>query len=676
MSSAIGNKLLNAGKMGRQGTKDSSRMLAKLLLSLALVNQIIICTSEASIIHHVKENVVSQMNRAWTKLKAFDRDGKSQVEFLQEVGKNIEMIPQEIGKVEKEMLFYEYDEALKSLSKVKNTSVEWRDKWSEIAVLTSPVDVLYGHFKIFPEMPDAFVPGSGALAFDANSLTDLILKPLYSPDINKGTITLKFLVENAHFAAVSHIRAKDAFTLLKDHIEEALQQSYWCLWNAKTPQRVVYGLYTTLSLMDIKEYTLLNFAWMLRYAVNSTDPGNSVEESTISLENRLKEKAISAKAALEKTSSGYWRCDPIKYEKGKNYDEFQELLQGYIENEQYMHHTRSCKQTCSDYNFVKGHCPYPDPQSCLQQHVCTGNLVDCKFIAADATVCPGKSPRRFDYIQYKKGPTLGDTTGKCKQDTTRKDSFWRLFYHCSNCFCLCDDPDSLTTIRHVSLVPVTSDIASNRVVHLQIEEGVPTAEGLVIEETTKWKPVPRVDKHNKTQAIQLDYTQRAFDLDELLVPLHHVVTGVRFRVLGTHVNLEVRATQINPETGKLLEKTSHWISNDNTPESGNRHEMTLEDPDVPTKTHHPSVPDSHPDQYISFGASSQSKDVSQTTVPFIDIQEVRPKPAVWLKGIGIYHKGQQGFGGFIAPKIFTHSAANYIQIEEDYIYYDDHNQSP
>ncbi|CAL8073594.1 unnamed protein product [Orchesella dallaii] len=600
------------------------------------------------------------------------------------------MIPHEISKVEKEMLFYEYDEALKSLSKVKNTSVEWKDKWSEIAVLTSPVDVLYGHFKIFPEMPDAFVPGSGALTFDANSLTDLILKPLYSPDISKGTITLKFLIENAHTATVSHIRAKDAFTLLKDHIEEALQQSYWCLWNAKTPQRVVYGLYTSLSLIDIKEYTLLNFAWMLRYAVNSTDPGNSMEEATASLEKRLIEKAVSAKAALEKTSSGYWRCDPIKFEKGKNYEAFQELLQGYIENEQYMHHARSCKESCNNYNFVKGHCPYPDPKSCLKQHVCTGNLVECKFIAADATVCPGQTPRRYDYIQYKKGPTLGDTSGKCSRGTIRKDSFWRFLYHCSNCFCLCDDPDSLTTIRHVSLLPITSDISSNRIVsgvkfnmtggvlHLQIEEGEPTAEGLVIEETTKWKPVPTVDKNNKNQTVQLDYTQRAFDLDELVVPQHHVITGVRFRVLGNHINLEVQATQINPETGKLLEKTSHWISNDNTPESGNRHELTLEDPDVPTLSHHPSVPDSHTDQYILFGASSQSKDVSQTTVPFIDIQEVRPKPPVWLKGIGIYHKGQRGYGGFIAPKIFTHSVADYIQLDEDDIYYDehDHNHGP
>lgn len=49
----------------------------------------------------------------------FDRTNKTPEELLKMVGKNIASIPVEIGKIEKEMLVYEYDEALKSLSKVK-----------------------------------------------------------------------------------------------------------------------------------------------------------------------------------------------------------------------------------------------------------------------------------------------------------------------------------------------------------------------------------------------------------------------------------------------------------------------------------------------------------------------------------------------------------------------------
>lgn len=144
--------------------------------------------------------------------------------------------------------------------------------------------------------------------------------------------------------------------------------------------------------------------------------------------------------------------------------------------------------------------------------------------------------------------------------------------------------------------------------------------GLVVDESTVWKDLASVDKNDKTQAVMMEYTQRALDLDDLLVPQHHVVTGVRFRKLGTHVNLELQGTQINPDTGKLIPDTSHWISNDNTPESEAegippREQLILEDPDVPTKTLHPSVPDSVHDQYVQFGASSPSKDASQTTIP-------------------------------------------------------------
>ena len=56
--------------------------------------------------------------------------------------------------------------------------------------------------------------------------------------------------------------------------------------------------------------------------------------------------------------------------------------------------------------------------------------------------------------------------------------------------------------------------------------------------------------------------------------------------------------------------------------------------------------------------------MAQTTVPFMDIQPVRPNPAVWLHGVGIYHKGQPGYGGFIAPRVFTNDASEFLVEEE------------
>lgn len=63
---------------------------------------------------------------------------------------------------------------------------------------------------------------------------------------------------------------------------------------------------------------------------------------------------------------------------------------------------------------------------------------------------------------------------------------------------------------------------------------------------------------------------------------------------------------------------------------------------------------------MEFSASSFNKDASQSTVPFIDIQDVVSKPPVPCAGIGIYHKGRPGFGGFLAPKLMTYDFAPHI----------------
>lgn len=66
--------------------------------------------------------------------------------------------------------------------------------------------------------------------------------------------------------------------------------------------------------------------------------------------------------------------------------------------------------------------------------------------------------------------------------------------------------------------------------------------------------------------------------------------------------------------------------------------------------------------YVEFGPTSRYKDVSQTTIPFIDLQEVRPNPPVWLRGVGVYHKGQPGYGGFVAPRVFTVSVVDFMKV--------------
>lgn len=66
-------------------------------------------------------------------------------------------------------------------------------------------------------------------------------------------------------------------------------------------------------------------------------------------------------------------------------------------------------------------------------------------------------------------------------------------------------------------------------------------------------------------------------------------------------------------------------------------------------------------QYIEFTHSGMDADVAQTTIPYLDAQDVVPNPPVPLIGVGLYHKATRGNGGFIGPKVFTYDVTQHIQ---------------
>lgn len=106
----------------------------------------------------------------------------------------------------------------------------------------------------------------------------------------------------------------------------------------------------------------------------------------------------------------------------------------------------------------------------------------------------------------------------------------------------------------------------NRVMHLQIQEGTLLPQGMVNPASTAWKTLPEFKITDRNITAQdyhtLSWKQRAIDLNEVKGQPGHVVTGVRFVVVGSHLNLEARMTEFNFETGKLIEPqaTSVWMS--------------------------------------------------------------------------------------------------------------------
>lgn len=363
------------------------------------------------------------------------------------------------------------------------------------------------------------------------------------------------------------------------------------------------------------------------------------------------------------------------------------LCQGYVVNEVDLNQDNTCKESCSAYTNSQEKGCFGN-QFCAQSRRCpSGRIYNCGFIEADSNICTSATPgRRYDWIEYKSGKVLGQKS-ECKAPNNKYvkvNSWWRwVFWHCSYCMCLCDQPGKHSD-RYVSLqsaLAATSSnhlvtgvrfIKKNRIVHIQIQEGQALPRGLVNESTISWQPVPSVTVHkDQEDSIEdglgyatLSYQERALDLDDLHAPDGHVITGLRFRKLGGHLNLEAQASPIEFSTGMIDIERAIWISNDNTPaaETKPRTKMSLLSPDVPTRSRIQSVPDSSTDQFIEFQATSLERDVSQNTVPFIEITPVSAQPPTWLTGIGVYHKGQPGYGGFVAFRIATINYTDYMAI--------------
>ncbi|XP_055914156.1 uncharacterized protein LOC129947566 isoform X2 [Eupeodes corollae] len=455
---------------------------------------------------------------------------------------------------------------------------------------------------------------------------------------------------------------------------------------SQSSQQFLYSLYADIALTELKGYTMMQFSWMI---LRIYGKGNFTQESDLMREDyakRTERTLVKLREVMRRADRIVWQSDPIKHVKGKTYDEVTRLLQGYIENEVDMNPEETCRENCAFYEATKSYGCFKNLY-CARQQRCSGRLLNCEYVDSDMWICPApsNSTRRYEYIEYESGRTMG-LKKACYRGTTKVDSWWRyVFWHCSYCFCICDE-QGIKSDRYFNLRESVSNIDENKVItglrfvkhkrvfHIQIQEGQLLPRGNVNQSTLSWKPVEDYQIFDRGVSNGYDYhtlawDKRAIDLDDIEGDdVSHVVTGIRLRVVGAHLNLEARLSEYNFESGELVSPrtSSFWKSNDNTDVSGDRREQIhLKNPDVPTRTLVKSMPTSRHNQYIEFTHTSKDRDAAQTTVPFIDIQEVTSNPPVPLSGVGLYHKGRNNFGGFIAPKLITYDFTSYVRFPKN-----------
>lgn len=115
-------------------------------------------------------------------------------------------------------------------------------------------------------------------------------------------------------------------------------------------------------------------------------------------------------------------------------------------------------------------------------------------------------------------------------------------------------------------------LKENQIVHIQIKEGVLGERGKIDAKTVAWKKIDNYTIFDANVKSGIDYhtimwEKRAIDLDDLDAPGDHLLTGLKFRLIGAHLNLEIRMTPFNFTTGKLVPERSLWHSHDNTENS-------------------------------------------------------------------------------------------------------------
>ncbi|XP_075978435.1 uncharacterized protein LOC142978054 isoform X1 [Anticarsia gemmatalis] len=492
------------------------------------------------------------------------------------------------------------------------------------------------------------------------------------------------LLERIHSIVVpphKNLLGQGLFQILVDHFKD--EDADVCDLQLSAHQ-LIFDIYNTIALTEIKGYAMMQFSWML---LRIYGRGNFTQEASLTRQRyaeRTGQTATAARAALAMAKRDLYRCQPAHYN-SDTYAEITRLLQGYIENEVDMNTDGTCKENCAFYTLARNEGCFKD-QFCSKQPRCGGRIIDCQFVDSDMWVCPAslQSSRRYEYIEYENGRVLGKA-GTCHRGTTKVDSWWRwLFWHCSYCMCLCDDP-SFSSHRYFSLRPTVSDVANNKVVtgvrlvkvgrvfHLQIHQGTLVERGFV--ESSEEVKVVAFDPSNSGVADGVDYhkltyERRAIDLDELESPSGSVLTGVRFRMIGAHLHFEIQSTPFNYTTGRMFPEKSQWISNDNTEGSPKpRSRLQLQKPDLPTRGNKNLFIDSNHDQYIEFTHSDFDADAAQSTVPFIDVQHVLPskasnsKGATLNSGAGLYHRGAKGSGGFIGVKLLTYDYSKHVKAE-------------
>ncbi|XP_055324718.1 uncharacterized protein LOC129579094 [Sitodiplosis mosellana] len=453
--------------------------------------------------------------------------------------------------------------------------------------------------------------------------------------------------------------------------------------NVLSENQALAEFYVEILAALLKCYMLLQMTYMVQTVNdlgNFNDPADQLRESFTYNVTTIQNYVI---FELKNASRAVWACDPDDFNDPDSYIEITRFYQGIVENEINLNPEAKCQQTCEEYTETKHYhcaedsfCDHLTDPLLKSKLICNGTILNCRHLDSSFNICPAEesSARRYNFLEYDDGSALGGESNCNRLHVVRANSWWSWFVHCSNCFCYCDEP-GIQSDRYFSLRSVVSNTNENkvisgvgftkvnRIIQLKISERelLPNGTFSQIDVTNMadqsfWRTSKEfsIDDYDVEEGVDyhtLSWFNRSIDLDTVIDDAR-VVTGVRFRVVNSHIRLEVRVTNFNYQTGKLIDiQRSEWLYNKNSTE---KKLLELQYPDRSTRSKQKSIPIHGKNHYINF-QSTDMNDASQSTVPFLDSHLVESQKP--LAGVGLYYKTQFGYGGFIAAKLIVFDAS-------------------
>ncbi|KAG8038715.1 hypothetical protein G9C98_000270 [Cotesia typhae] len=465
-----------------------------------------------------------------------------------------------------------------------------------------------------------------------------------------------------------------------------------------TFQDKLKAIYNLVMITEFRHFLMQVVSYKYTSIIDPIRNGN-IKNDVNTFVGRLIQKSQgyirTMKEAFEKIPTDIMRCDPSVHLKDDNNFELNNLFGAYYINIAQL--DVHCDVTCDIINvkrdleclsvsesesgdIVPHYCP---------QFQCKGRLHSCKR-ANSYSFCESRIPNEQRYKWIRKDPDesmINSCDGNFVNTMTRT--------RCESCMCQCSEEGAESdATRTVSLLPQLSDYKNNmvvtnvrfqkrnNVVHIQIEEGELLPEGRITRGSQRWIKLkdfvysrntpegsfsivdgndllPLTPNDNFTF---LNHDNRRMMLHDVKVDSDRVVTGVRFFLRKTDdvepskIVIMVHATKYDYFTGKVLHKKPNahkWYD---------FHESRCSYCIVPTLTEvdlnnrgNPmdslrNVEVTKSNQFVMFRASGDDNS-GHLTIPFFDARPAGIASRTALNGIGMLHRSNRGYGGFLAPKL-------------------------